>query len=126
MFRSKQTFSFNPPTNLVEEGKWLERVTFFECPNFVFNITDENNSFSINILRRWNSKLAERTICELHKVSDLKSQNNIDLHVREFRKRGYQIKFGGKEFKLSDYDTFKEEILEELKNAKHNDLEDMV
>ena len=27
MIRSKQTFSFNPPIQLVEEGKWLLGVT---------------------------------------------------------------------------------------------------
>ena len=30
------------------------------------------------------------------------------------------------EYKLSDFDTFKNEIVGELKNAKYNDLEDMV
>ena len=74
----------------------------------------------------WNSKSVEKTIHELNDLLDLKSQNNFDLHVQEVRKRGYQIKTEDKEYKLSDFDTFKEEILEELKNAKYNDLEDMV
>ena len=45
MIRSKQTFSFNPPLNLVEEGKWLLTVSSFECEKSFFNITNENNSF---------------------------------------------------------------------------------
>ena len=31
-----QIFSFSPPTNLVEEGKWLIAVTSFEATNSVF------------------------------------------------------------------------------------------
>ena len=30
MSRSKQIFSFNPPLNLVEEGKWLVAVSLFD------------------------------------------------------------------------------------------------
>ena len=45
MTRSKQTFWFNHPINLVDEGKWLLGVTSLECTNSVFNITNENNSF---------------------------------------------------------------------------------
>ena len=47
--KQKQTFSFNHPINLVEEGKWLLGVFSFDCTNSVFNITNENNSFSIII-----------------------------------------------------------------------------
>ena len=55
MVESKQTFSFNSPINLLEEGKRLLGVTLLECKNSVFNILDENNSFSINIPGHWNS-----------------------------------------------------------------------
>ena len=41
-----QTFSFNPPINLPQE-EWMLAVTCFEATNSVFNITDENDSFSI-------------------------------------------------------------------------------
>ena len=33
MVQSKQTFSFNPPINLVEEDKWLAAVSLFDCTN---------------------------------------------------------------------------------------------
>ena len=44
-----ETFAFNPPINLVDGDKWLLPVTFFEPTNSVFNINNENNSFSITI-----------------------------------------------------------------------------
>ena len=51
MNKQMQTFSFPPSKNLVEKGKWLLEVTSFECTNSVFNITNENNSFSISKTR---------------------------------------------------------------------------
>ena len=120
-----QTF-FPPPIVLIEEEKWLLAVTSFEAMNFVFNVTDENNSFSIIISSHWNSKSAGNTIKELNKLLEFKSQYHIELHLQEVRKRGNQIKNKNREYKLSDFDTLKNEILEELRNVKYNDLEDMV
>ena len=114
-----QTFSFNPPINLVEEGKWLLAVSSFECTNSVFNINNENNSFSIIIPGHYQTEFAEKTIDELNKLLELKS---LELHVAEVRKRGNKIKIEEYEYKLSDFDTQKNEILEKLKNAKYNDL----
>ena len=48
-----ETFPFGPPINLVEEGKSLLAVTSSEATNSFSNITDENNSFSINIPSHW-------------------------------------------------------------------------
>ena len=118
-----QTFSFNPPINLVEEGKWLMAVSLFDCTNSVFNITNENNSFSINIPGHYQNKSDEKTIDDLNKLLELKS---LELHVEEVKKRGNKIKIGDSEYKLSDFDTQKNEILEELKNVEYNDLEDLV
>ena len=118
-----QTFSFNPPINLLEEGKWLIAVSSFECTNSVFNITNENNSFSIIIPGHYETEFAEKTIDELNNLLELRS---LELHVEEVRKRGNKIKIGNNEYKLSDFDTQKNEILEELKNVKYNDLEDLV
>ena len=123
MNKQMQTFSFNPPINLVGEGEWLLAVSSFECTNSVFNITDENNSFSIIIPGHYEDKFAEKTIDNLNKLLELKS---LDLHVEEVKKRGNKIKIGDKEYKLSDFDNQKYEIIEELKNAKYNDLEDLV
>ena len=48
-----KTFSFNPPINFFEEGKWLLAVTKLEATNFVFNITNQNNSCTITTPERW-------------------------------------------------------------------------
>ena len=122
MYKQMQTFSFNPPINLIEEGKWLIAVSSFECTNSVFNITDENNSFSIIIPGHYETESAEKTIDELNKLLEPKS---LELHVAEVRERGNILKIGDNEYKLSDFDIQKHEILEELKNAKYNDLEDL-
>ena len=123
MNKQMQTFSFNPPINLVEEGKWLLAVSSFECTNSVFNITNENNSFSIIIPGHYETEFAEKIIDDLNKLLELKS---LELHVNEVRKRGNIIKIEDKEYKLSDFDNQKYEIIEELKKVKYNDLKDLV
>ena len=123
MNKQMQTFSFNPAINLVEEGKWLLAVSSFECTKSLFNLTNENNSFSIIIPGHYQTQFAEKMINDLNKLLELKS---LELHVDEVRKRGSKIKIGDNEYKLSDFDNQKHEILEELKNAKYNDLEDLV
>ena len=123
MIRSKQTFSFNPPITLVEEGNWLLGVSSLECTNSVFNISDENNSFSTNIPGHWQNKDAEKAIDEPNKLLKLRSQNGIDLHVEQVRKKGIILI---DDYFLSSLGTFKEERLDEIKEAKYNDLEDMV
>ena len=123
MKKQMQTFSFNPPLNLIEEGKWLMAVSLFDCTNSVFNITNENNSFSIIIPGHYQNESDEKTINELNRLLELRS---LELHVNEVRKRSNKIKLGDKEYKLLDFDNQKYEILEELKKAKYNDLADLV
>ena len=53
---NKQMQTFNPPSNLVEEGKWLLAVSSFECTISVLNITNENNSFSLIIPGHYQTK----------------------------------------------------------------------
>ena len=98
-------------------------MTSLECTNSVFNITKENNSFSITTPGHWDSKSAEKTMDEPNKLLEIRS---LGLHVEEVGKRRSKIKIGDKEYKLSDFDTKKNEILEEIKNVKYNDLEDLV
>ena len=59
--RNKQmhNFLFNPPINLLEEGRWLLAVSSFECTNSVFTITNENSSFSIFIPGHYQTKSDE-------------------------------------------------------------------
>ena len=119
--KQTQTFSFSPPINLLEEGKWLLAVSSFECTISVFNIIDDNNSFPIIIPGHYETEFAEKIINELNRLLKLRT---LELHVNEFRKRGNIIKIEDKQYKLSDFDTQKYEIIEELKNVKYNDLED--
>ena len=123
MNKQMQTFSFSPPINLFGEGKWLIAVSSFECTNSVFIITNENNSFSIVMPGHYQNKFDEKTIDELSKLLELRSQNDIDLHVEQVRKKRLILI---NDYSLSSLDIFREELLEELKNAKYNDLEDLV
>ena len=118
-----QTFSFNPPNNLVEEGKWLLAVCLLECTNSVFNRTNKNNSFSIIIPGHYKTEFAEKVINDLNELYELKS---LELHVEAVRQRENVIKIADKEYKLSDLDNQKNEILEELRNVKYNDLRDLI
>ena len=123
MNKQRQTFSFNPPINLIEEDKWLLAVSSFECTNSVFNITHENNSFSIIIPGHWETEFAEKIIDEVNRLLEFRS---LYLHVNEVRKRGNIIKIGDIEYKLSDFDNQKYEIIEKLKNAKYKDIRNLV
>ena len=89
----------------------------------VFNITNENNSFSIIIPGHYQNKTDEKTIDDLNKLLELKS---LELHVEEVRKRGTIIETGYNLYRLSDFDTYKNQIVKELKNVEYNDLEDLV
>ena len=51
------------------------------------------------------------------------SPNGIELHVEQVRKKGIILI---SDYSLSSLGTFKNEIHEQLKNAKYNDLEDLV
>ena len=83
--KQMQTFMFNPPIKLVEEGKWLEAVSSFECTNSIFNITNENNSFSMIIPGHYQNKSDEKTIDDLNELLEPKS---LELHVEKVRKKG--------------------------------------
>ena len=80
MNKQMQSFSFNPPINLFEEGIWLLGVSSFECTNSVFNITNENNSFSITIPGHWENNSTKKTIDQLNQILELKS---LELHVKK-------------------------------------------
>ena len=75
-----ETFSFLPEINFFEEGKRLLAVSFVEATNSVFNITDENKSFSITTTSHWTFQDAEETIDELNNLLDLTSQT-LDMRV---------------------------------------------
>ena len=66
---------------------------------------------------------AQKTIDELNKLLELRSQNGIELHVEQVRKKGLILI---NDYSLSSLGMFKDEILADLKNAKFDDLEDLV
>ena len=61
-----------------------------------------------------------------NEILELKTQNDIKLHVREMEKRGTRIETEGSGYELADFDHYKNEILAELGGGKYRDLEDMV
>ena len=103
-----QTFSFNPPINLVEESKWLLAVSSFECTNSVFNITNENNSFSITTPGHWNSESAEKTVENLRELLAL-DKKDLSLHIAEVREKSRKIYLGEDGYDLSDLNKSLEE-----------------
>ena len=80
MNKQMQTFSFNTPINLLEEGKWLLGVSSFECTNSVFNITNEKNSFSITTPGHWIPENAHETIAKLKELLEL-DKRDLALHI---------------------------------------------
>ena len=76
--RQMETFSLNPPKNLVEETEWLLIVTTFEVRKSVFTSTDEDNSFSITIPGQGSSRTPEKTFDNLLKLLELRSQNDFE------------------------------------------------
>ena len=91
MNKQMETFSFNPPKNVAERRKWLLSITSFEATNSVFNITKENNSFSISTPSHWSPEDGQEFINKLNKLLELKSENGIKIHVKEVEKRGIRI-----------------------------------
>ena len=110
--KQMQTFSFNPSINLVEDGKWLLRVSSFESTNSVFNKPNKNNSFSIIIPGHYQTEFAAKLINDLNKLLEPKS---LELHKEEVGKRGNKIKIEDNEYKLSDFDTQKTRYSKNLK-----------
>ena len=102
--------------------RWL----YLKQPTLFFTITDEDEKFSITNPGYWSSRGGEETIHKLRNLLELRSQNDIELHKQEIRKRANQTKIGDKTIKISDLDTSKNEKLDELKNKEWNDLEEMV
>ena len=76
-------------------------------------MTDENNSFPITTPGNFSSRGGAETIIKLQRLLGVRSQNDIELHVEEVRKRGNQMKIEHNEFKLSDPVTRQNEIIKE-------------
>ena len=90
MCEQKQTFPFSPPIKLTEEGKCLLGVTSFEATSFFFNLKNGNKSFSISIPSYWTSRGDREKVIRLREILELREENDIELHVKEVKKRGNQ------------------------------------
>ena len=67
MDKQKETFSFNPPVNFSEEGTWLMGVKRLEATNSIFNITDENQNFSVSAPSHWSARGGDESANKLQK-----------------------------------------------------------
>ena len=127
MNKQMNFFSFDPPINLDDEGKWLLAVTSFVTTLSVLNTTDENNSSSVIAPGHWYPENAEETVNNLNILIDLRSENELDLHINEVNKRGNILNLDGLEDKYyNPLDKSKNDFIAMLKKNKHDDLEDMV
>ena len=100
-------------------------MTSFEATNSVFNISDENNSFSNSTPNQWIPEDGEELINKLNELLELRSENDIELHAKEVEERGTLIEIENRGYNLTAFDYVKSEILAELKRVKYN-LEVMV
>ena len=69
-------------------------VTRFEATNSVFIITDKNTSFSISLPSYWNPLGGEELINNPKNLLEVRSQNDIELHGKDFEERGTRIEIG--------------------------------
>ena len=83
MRKQMQTYSKFPTINLFEAGNCLLAVTSFEAKKSLFNITNENKSFSNTTPGHWNSEDGEKLINRLKKFLQLRPENDIEIHVKE-------------------------------------------
>ena len=105
--KPKETFSFNSPKNLSEEEKLLLALTAFGATISVFDITDENNSFSISSPRYWTPKVGEEMTIKLNDLLELRSQNDNDSHVKEVEKRSTQKEIEDSGYNSAGFDPSK-------------------
>ena len=82
MKKHRETFSFSPPINLAEEGKRSLTVTSFTTTNSVWNINLKNTIFSVSTPSCWTLEDGEELINKLNKFLELRSENDIELHLK--------------------------------------------
>ena len=105
--KQMETFSFKPPISLFEEGKWLLAETSFEVTNSVLNITAENYSFSISAPSYWTPEGGEELINKLNELLELRSQNDVELHVEKIERRGTRIEIKNRTCNFAGFGHFK-------------------
>ena len=65
---------------------------FFQAMTSVFNISHKRNSFSKSTSGQWISEDGEELIIKLKKLLELRSDNDIELHIVELEKRRGSIR----------------------------------
>ena len=93
-------------------------MTFFEATNSVFDVADQNKSFSITTPGDWCCRGDAETINEPQKLLEMRHKNDNELLVQKARKGGNQREIGDSECKSSDQDTRENEVLKDLKTQK--------
>ena len=68
----------------------------------------------------------KQLINKLNEVLELRSQNDIELYVKEVEKRGTRIGIETSGYNLAGSNHFNSEIFAELRRVEHKDLEEMV
>ena len=122
-----ENFSFGPLTNPDDEGKWLLAVPSFKTTDSVFNQTHEKHLFSNIAPGHWSTENTEETINILNNLLSLRSENDLDLHIKEVNRRVKTIFLDGQEYTYYNLlDKFKYDFTEMLKKNKYDDLKDMV
>ena len=84
------TLSFSRSINLPEEKKQLLAVTSFEAANCVSNTTGENRSFSIPTPEQRCLGGGVENIDKLFKIIELRSENDIEINVKQNEKRSFR------------------------------------
>ena len=79
-------------------------MTSFEATNSVFYITDKNTSFSISSPSYWIPVGGEELFNKLKNFLEVRSQNDIELHGKDFEKRGDRIEIGNSGYNLAGFD----------------------
>ena len=101
--------------NLAELKKWLLAVTYFQVTNSVFNINEENNNFSVSTPKQCRPEASGEIIDKLNISLELRSENAIEIHVNEVKKRGTRIEMENSGYNSAGCDHFKSQILAKLK-----------
>ena len=83
----------------------------FGTINSVFNNIEDHNSFFVSTPRYWTPKGTEEFINRLREFLELRSQNVVELHVKEVEKRSTSLETENGGYYLTGFDHFKCEIL---------------
>ena len=76
--------------------------------------------------KHWHPEEGRDIFHKLNGLLKLRSENDMELPVKEMEKGGFRIETESSGCNLADFDHFKSEILADLTRVNCKDLEDMV